>query len=166
MTKLRPPLGVEAAIGRVVAQLPKGYETAGKALGRSARFVRALGEPDRREQLRFTDAIRLDKLFRRNGGSGAPLLESYQLQLGVADLHNLVAAPNIPAAAIDVVREGAEAVAAQIAVTLPGADERTRAAAIRETEELVQAGTRALAHLQSVPLGPGNLPRPPDDAPG
>ncbi|QIG80083.1 hypothetical protein [Stakelama tenebrarum] len=161
MTKLRPPLSFEAAIQRVVALLPRGYETAGAALGRSARFVGQLGDPDRREQIKLRDALKLDQLYRRFGGRGAPLLESYQLQLGVADLESRIDEPNVPASAIELVREGSEAVSASIAFTVPGATERTRTDAIRETEELAQACQRALAQLRSAPLPPPKARQPP-----
>ncbi|MCW3837836.1 hypothetical protein ACFQ1E_17465 [Sphingomonas canadensis] len=130
-------------------------------MGKTAKSVRNWADRDSRRRIAIDDAEALDRAHREAGGSGAPMLETYTLRLGVAALTARIARPDIPAMSIAMVKEGAEAVAAQIAAANAPDCPRAIERAIKETEELVQTGTSALAHLHALRRGP-EVPPPPE----
>jgi len=145
MTKRRAPLSIDAALTEIAAVI--GWDGMAEATGKGAAYLRACADPDRREQLAMRDARALDIAFRNAGGFGTPLHAWYAGGLEVAGV--LVAASNgsLLTQSAEVIRECAEAEAALIEATLPGASPRETATARREMEEAIASLHRAIGML-------------------
>lgn len=148
MTKRRPPLSVNAALDRISVQVDGGWATMGAAIGVKERAVRNYGDPDRPEEISARDAITLDILFQRHGGEGAPIFETYALQLETERAEVFATQTDIARRAMTAMKETSDAERAAIACTLPGADDADRMNAIREHEEAIRALTNTLAALK------------------
>lgn len=157
MTKLRPPLSVNAALDRIAGQVAGGWEAMGQAIGRAARTVRNYSDPDTPEEISARDAITLDILFQKHGGEGAPIFETYALALEVERAEVFATQAELARRAQKSVKENAEAAQAQIACLAPGATGADFTRAIRETEEAIAADTVTLAALKR---GAGSLGHP------
>lgn len=143
MTKRRPPLSVDAALARIAGQLERGWPEMAEVTSRSEAFVRAWGDPDRREKIPVEDAIMLDLAFRAAGGDGAPIFETYAHQLeaeGGAWFADQIALGRYAA---EVIRECGEAGSAVVLSAQPGASAHQRREALREVEEAIGVLTRA-----------------------
>lgn len=149
MTKLRTPLTTGAALDRVAGRLPGGYAELAKRLERNESYVRALGDPDRREKICFDDAISADLVYREAGGAGAPFFETYGYQLDQAGVSRFADEIALARLVGDSVRESGEAHAAVIALAQPGADRSARASTIREVEEAIAANNSVLQLLRT-----------------
>lgn len=149
MTKQRPPLTTGAALDRVAGQLPGGYAELAQRFDLNESYLRAMGDPDRREKICFDAAIAADLIYREAGGAGAPFFETYAWQLdqaGVTRFADEVALARLVGASV---RESGEAHAAVIALAQPGADRTTRPSTIREAEEAVAAWNSVLQMLRA-----------------
>ncbi|WP_294292630.1 hypothetical protein [uncultured Sphingomonas sp.] len=120
-----------------------------KLTERAESTVRNWSNPNTRESVPLDCAIVLDLEFQRSGGVGAPLNDVYALLLKTGAEQRFACQAEIAAATIAEVKESGEAFAAQIAATLPGADEATIERAIKEKEEDIAAATRTLALLRA-----------------
>lgn len=133
MTKLRPPLTVEDAINRVIGDMT--IDAAAAATGRSPHYLRALSDPDKREQLTVVDLIKLDTAHSEAGGAGAPLYETVGRILKATTATYFSDASAIAAILPEVLREDADAHIALAAAMLPGASDRQLLDTLRELEE-------------------------------
>ncbi|MCA1199162.1 hypothetical protein K9B35_14385 [Sphingomonas sp. R647] len=148
MTKVRPPLSINAALDRIAGLVEGGWLAMGDAIGKAERTVRNYGDPDTPEEISARDAITLDILFQQNGGEGAPIFQTYALQLEI-DRADVFATQAEIARRVQIsIVEGAEAAQAAIACALPGATDADFATAIREQVDAISANTDTLAALK------------------
>jgi hypothetical protein len=133
VTERRPPLSLHAALEDIADAVPGGWAAMAAELApRKPSIVRAWGDPDRREEIPLECAIKLDLLFRRSGGDGAPLLEHFAYRLDQAGTFH--AADNLGLGRIvaELIVESSEAHAALVLASQPGAGrEHYREALIR-----------------------------------
>lgn len=153
MTKRRPPLSVEQALGRIAGELPRGIEQMAELTSRSPSLVRKWGDPERREKISIDDAITLDLAYQAAGGLGAPLHEAYTARLELAGATRFADRIALGRVLVDVIRESSEAEAALALAALPDATPATRLTTRREVEEAIAALSRVL------PLLAEDLPR-------
>lgn len=147
MTKARAPLSIDAALARIAGHLPGGFNDMATIVGRAVRTVRNWGDPDTAEQIPLDCAIALDLAYISAGGDCAPLFESYQLQLDLAQMERFSSNIALGKHAAQVIREGGEAHSALLLATLPGATENDRKNALRECSEAFDVLKRALPLL-------------------
>jgi len=148
MTKLRPPLSVNAALDRIAGQVEGGWAAMGESIGKKERTVRNYGDPDTPEEISARDAITLDILYQQHGGEGAPIFQTYALQLELDRVEAFATQAEIARRAMAAIKENSEAARAAIACTLPGATQADFVTAIREHEEAIAADTNTLAALK------------------
>lgn len=146
--KTRAPLTTDQALARVIGQLPRGYPDAEKATGKSESYLRACGDPDRRERLCFDDAIALDIAFQEAGGEGAPLAEHYLLRVEMGSEARLANHFGLFEKTEAVIRESGEAGAALVRLCQPGAGPLERREALRELVEAVEAMKPVIVALE------------------
>ena len=156
MTKVRPPLSVDAALGRISGQLPGAWAEMAKLVDRAESTVRAWGDHEKPDQIPLPCAITLDIAFQRAGGEGRPLFETYALQLDVARENAFAGEIEIARRACLLIREGSQAQEALVLASLPSATARCRANAVRELEDVARVVTSAIALLAV------SGPEPPD----
>ncbi|BBC72895.1 conserved hypothetical protein [Altererythrobacter sp. B11] len=162
MTKLRAPLSVDAALARIAGQLPGGWREMAELADRQERTVRNWGDPDTREQIPIDCAIELDLAYQRAGGTGAPIHETYSLQLELAELSRFADRHELLAQAFEVIKEGGEAHAAIVHAARPGATPQDTAEALRECIEAFDALKLILPMLQPpAQLAEGHRPTGP-----
>ena len=131
MTKRRAPLTFDAALARIAGQLPEGWDEMGRTTGTTASYLRACGDPDRREKLAIADAIALDLAFAAAGGEGHPLYDAYGAQLELAEATHFAGRFSLLRRAATLIKEGGEAHAAIARLCLPDATDADRRAAQR-----------------------------------
>jgi hypothetical protein len=148
MTKVRPPLTINNALDRIAGQVDGGWATMATAIGKRERTVRNYGDPDTPEEISARDSIALDILFQQHGGEGAPIFQTYALQLELDRADAFATQAEIARRVQASIKEGAEAAQAAIACTLPGASQADFVSAIREHEEAISANTDTLAALK------------------
>lgn len=146
MTKSRAPLTFDNALARIAGQI--GWPAMAEATGRVVRTVRRWGDPDADESCPIDCALALDLAFQQGGGIGAPMFETYALRLEAERAEIFADQAELTRLAALGLREGSEAIAAQLACTLPDATPAIAVAAVRETEESIAAQTSALALLR------------------
>ena len=145
MTKLRPALSTEEALDLVVATLR--IEHAAAAIARQPHYIRALSDPAKPERLSIDDAITLDLAYVAAGHQGMPIYDSIGLRLRTAyaiDLHN---AAVLNGHAVDVTREGAEAVIALLGASTSVLDKPALEKALKElvdSHRAVEAAIRTV----------------------
>lgn len=133
MTKTRAPVSIENALFKVLGQL--GIEECCEVTARKAHYLRALADPDKREQLTVTDAIKLDLAHLRSGGGGAPIYETIALIIKAAHGELFRDAETIARQAQAVIREGGDAHVALFEAAQPSASDATLRNSLRELEE-------------------------------
>ena len=143
MTKRRAPLSIDAALARIAGHIPGGYAEMARILDRSERLVRAWGDPERRERMPIDDAIALDLAYRAAGGDGAPVFEAYAEKLRNDGLTWFADEVALGRHVAGMIKECAEAEAAVVIASQPGATARDRANARREVEEALLTLQRA-----------------------
>lgn len=147
MTKQRPPLSIDGALGRIAGQLPGAWADMAAIVERHESTVRRWGDHDAREEIPVSAAIALDIAHQRAGGEGFPLFETYAMQLQVAREQAFASEIELARRACIFIREGAEAQEAMVLATLPAATARDRENAVRELEDVVRCATGAIAFL-------------------
>lgn len=147
MTKLRPPLSIDGALGRIAGELPGAWNEMAAIVGRHESTVRRWGDHDAVEQIPLPCAIALDIAFEKAGGEGRPLFETYALQVQVAREHCFAGEIELMHRACVLIREGAQAQEAAVLASLPSASERDRAHAVRELEDVSHVVTSLIALL-------------------
>ena len=169
MTKLRPPLSIDAALERIASVIPGGWNGMAAVTGRKPGTVRAWGNPDRDEGVPLADAIAFDLAYQAAGGQGAPLFEVYALKLEASNIEVASRPQDLIALVSSVIKETAEAEVAMLRVARPRvdlrmdnhADRRDAHNALREVQEALVELKRAenalsalVQHGQSSPMPP------------
>lgn len=150
MTKLRPPLTIDAALTRAADILPGGFPALAELTGRSASLVRAWGDPDRREEIPLSVAMLIDQAVRAATGE-TPFTSWMQGRLNLAGVAAPFDAADLVARIAEVVRETGQANAALVEATRPGASPADLATAQRETEEAIAVLLRTLPLIRAQP---------------
>lgn len=145
MTKLRAPLSFAQAIKRIGGVVE--FKDCAALVGRSVRAVQLWSEDDRDGCPTLEQAFALDLAYRKAGGEGAPILESYAAQLDVAIADELACRTRLIAIIGDTAQECGEAYKHALVVAMPGATPAEVHRAITETEE---AAGRITALLRSL----------------
>lgn len=158
MTKHRAPLSIEQAMQRIAGQLPGGLEQMAEITGHAPGYVRALGDPDRREKLSVEDGIALDIAFQAAGGVGAPVWEAYTHKLELAQQSAFADGISLGLLTAEVIREGGEAHEALVRASQPGATSADRRAAGKEVAEAMDRLKQSLAHLETIDPRPHDPP--------
>lgn len=144
MTKLRPPMSIDAALARIAGHLPGAWGEMAIIAGRQEHTVRAWGDPDKPEVLPLPSAVAFDIAYRRAGGIGAPCRDAYDTLLQAAMTEHFADEIELAHATAHAIKEVGQAESALILAALPGASDETIAAAEREAEEgLVALSTAA-----------------------
>ncbi len=133
MTIPRRPATFERALWRIADLL--GWDGCATVLGKSESHVRKLGAPDTEREISLRDAVRLDAAWRRAGGEGAPILETYALALDMGAPREPACPDRMLARAAAAAKETGEAVAAAIDLAADASNPKARLTAIREIEE-------------------------------
>lgn len=147
MTKVRAPLSIENTLYEVLGRV--GIERAGEITGRTAGYLRALSDPDKREKLTVEDAIKLDLEHHAAGGDGHPFFETIGLLLEAARAERFADAATLGRHAISVAKESGEATAALIAAALSNGSPAALETALRELEQDQAAGAAAIVDLRN-----------------
>lgn len=147
MTKPRAALAFGQAITRIAGLI--GWEEAARIVGRKERTVRHWSETDRKGSPTLEQAMQLDVAYIAAGGEGAPILDSYALQIEVMSANALACLQELADDIAEASREAGEAIAFSIAVAKAGAQPPAIHRAIAETEEATGQFTRLLARLKS-----------------
>lgn len=150
MTKVRPPLSVDAALARIAGQLPGGWDQMAALTARKVRTVRNWGDPDTPEQIPIDCAIALDLAFEESGGEGYPLYEAYTLKLEFAQAAYFADSHTLLRRTAALIKEGGEAHSALVRASLPDATEADRRAARRELAEAFEEIKHVLPLLEPV----------------
>lgn len=149
MTKLRAPASIDAALARIAGQLPDGWAAMAAVARRAPRTVRNWGDPDTPEQIPLDAAIALDLAYQAAGGIGAPLYETYTMQLELPASERFASRHQLARLAAEYIRESGEAGAALVNAAQPGADHLEFRAAEREVLEALTVLQRAIHQLAS-----------------
>lgn len=147
MTKRRAPLTVENALFRVLGELT--VERAAEVTGRAPAYLRAIADPDRREQLTVIDLLALDSEAIRCG-HGAPLFETVGALL--KSVQSEVFADELAIADVlgELLKEDAEAHQALCRAMRPGAPFGSVEAALVELEQSAHAHQRGMTVLRAI----------------
>ncbi|MDE8654796.1 hypothetical protein [Novosphingobium album (ex Liu et al. 2023)] len=156
MTKHRPPLTFEAALARVVGQLPGDWAEAAQVCGRAASTVRNWGNPDLPEGVPVECALALDLAFQGAGGLGAPFYEAYTVQLELAATDRFAGPAALLQLLPEVLRENSEAEIALVAAARNGAGRHDLKATLREIDEAMARFRQAHQLIQSCLGGAGD----------
>ena len=146
MTKFRAPLSFEDGITRIAGLL--GWAAAAQVIGQKERCLRNYSDPDTSPAISLADALKLDLAYRLAGGEGAPMFDSYALQIDVAIRQIDVSADELARRTAVAAKEGGEAIASLIAANRPGATAAERAIAAREVREGLDAFRDTLPMLE------------------
>lgn len=149
MTKVRPPLSIDAALARIAGRLPGAWAEMAGVAGRHESTVRRWGDPDQPEQMTLVAAIALDLAYSRAGGEDRPLFETYKLQLDVAREDAFADEIALARRTCTLIRESSQAHEAMVLATLPSASRQEREAAVRELEDVMREVTGAIALLRN-----------------
>lgn len=138
MTKLRSALSPHRALVTIVDRI--GWHAAELLTGRRERSIRKWSEPDVGPGVPLEDALKLDLAYiEATGATIAPFEAWYTTQLQIARARASVAMASRAERLADACREVGEAFAAHAIAASPGAGERERRAADRETDEAIVA---------------------------
>lgn len=147
MTKLRDPGTIEDAANRVIGKVTMAKAV--EATGRSADYLRALTDQDKRYNLTVVDAVALDIAHIAAGGEGAPIYETYGVQMRAAHAERFSDGYRFAKLVTKVVKEFGEAGAALVAACLPGSDEDDDREAAKESQEALEALQEAIIFLRN-----------------
>lgn len=161
MTLHRAPGSIDAALARIAGQLEGGWAGVGRVVGKSESMARAWGHPGRREQIPMDDAIALDLAFQAAGGIGAPIFETYALQLDLACINRFADRAALGVHLASVIKESAEAESAMLSAILPDAGPAETRRALRELDEALVAMGTARALLNNMKSGKTDSPQIP-----
>lgn len=145
MTKERPPMSFEGALGKIVYLL--GWPDVARICRRSERTVRNWSDADARGGIRLDQARELDLAYRRAGGEGAPMLECYALSLEAMSIAEDPCGEKLADRTSKAAKEAGEAIAALIDASRRPNSPAARLIARREAEEAISALTSANAAL-------------------
>lgn len=158
VTKVRPPLSIDGALGRIAGLLPGAWKEMAEVVGKSETVVRRWGDHDAPDQIPLPCAIALDIAYQRAGGDDRPLFETYALQVQVARESAFAAEIDLARRVCALIKEGSEAHQAMIIASLPAATAAQRQQAIKELEDVAREVTSAIASLSGRATGPPEAP--------
>lgn len=158
MTRVRPPLSIDAAIARIMAELggwPAVAEAAGVASPRAcekwgAYDIAEVGDPENRD-IPMRAAVRLDIAYQAAGGTGAPILEAYADLVKVAAAENFGDKLELQRDVIALIGENSDAEVAALEASLPSAGPAEEERAQRELLEARGLIDRILLRLKRKP---------------
>jgi len=137
MTKAREPTTFEDAILRIVDRI--GWAAAADAVGKGERVVRNWSDPDMDREPTISEALALDAAYRAAGGGNPPPMAAVYM----ARLDRAASPPSnaaeIGAATALAAKEAGEAIAAAVAASLAGADQKSRTIADKEVGQAIDA---------------------------
>jgi hypothetical protein len=136
MTKHRPPSSLEAALVRIAGMLGD-YDAMGAVVGASGGYLRACGDPDKRERLSIEHGLALDIAFRERGGIGAPVYEFYTFQLELAETDKFALPIQLLHLAPEVMRDNNEVEIALVNAARPDATEQDRRLVAKEADDVI-----------------------------
>lgn len=148
MTKVREPVTMENTLFRVLGKLT--IERAAEVTGRSESYLRALTDPDKREQLTVRDLSALDLECAAAGDASNPLYTTLGLLMDADRAERFADAAAIGRHAVDTAREGSEAVVALFEAALDPGNQPKLDRALRESEDIVRTATGAVATLRQL----------------
>ena len=143
MTKVRPPVSIENALYRVLGDVT--IERAAEVTGRAEHYLRALSDPDKREQLTVRDLELLDLEHNARRAEGFPLFEALGRRLQTARAERFADAAANGRNAIALARESGEATAALMEAAIDGGDPKLLERALRELEDAHVVSSSAIA---------------------
>lgn len=161
MTKLRAPGSIDAALSRIAGLVPDGWAGMASTVDRKERTVRNWGDPDTPESIPLECAIALDLAYIAAGGVGAPIHETYALQLNLQLQTQFGDILQLATLNAEFILEAGQAGAAVIQATAPGAPDKLKREALRESEEAATALARTIAALRRSVGMPGGPEVPP-----
>ena len=156
MTIPRPPLSLDAAIARVMAQLGSWAEVArvtGYAHPRQcekwgAFDIAEAGDAEARD-IPMRAAVKLDIAYQAAGGVGAPILEAYADLVKVAAQQAFGDKARLLAETMDFMAENNEAELALLEATRPSAGEAEMAAVVKELLDVRRKADALLTSISS-----------------
>ena len=151
MTKVRPPLSIDAALARIAGHLPEGFPQMAKIARREVRTVRNWSDPDTPESIPVECAISLDLAYIAAGGNGAPIFEAYAQQLELAAATQFADQQLLLRHAQVVAKETGEANSAIIGAAQPSATEADKRRALAEVVEAIDSLKSAIPLLSPQP---------------
>jgi hypothetical protein len=157
MTKERAPASMEDALLLVLGELK--IDQAAELLGHSAGHLRAVTDPDKREQLCVRDLEKLDLEHHARFRRGFPLYEALGRRLATAKAERFADAAEIGRHGARLARENGEAVNALLEAALMAGDRKLIEEAVRQTEDVAREAAATLGALRTV------LDRPNDAVP-
>ncbi|WP_288806302.1 phage regulatory CII family protein [uncultured Novosphingobium sp.] len=131
MTKPQKPLTHYRALRDVADHL--GWDRCAAISDLSESMLRKMGDPETGREIKLRDAMRLEAVYRQDGGEGSPFFDCFAARLGV-DTASTDAASCMIKASSKVAKEAGEAVAAALDAAGRG-DHASKAAALKEAEE-------------------------------
>lgn len=148
MTKARAPLSFALAIHEITATI--GLPTARRVTGRAKRTLQLWREGGHNATPTLEQAFALDRAFVEQGGEGLPpIVASYLRQIEAFMADTAACRIALIEDIAGVARESADAVAASLALTQPGASPTAIHHAIAEAEQSDAALGRLIARLKS-----------------
>lgn len=144
MTKVRDPATWANAVTKIAGLIT--FAGAAEAVGKTERAVRFWSDASVGTVPTLEDALLLDEAYLRAGGGCAPMLEAYELMLGLARAE--AEAEALANLAAQIALDGAEAVAAVIHAARPGATPNCRRVARREVLEAAETLTGVARKLE------------------
>jgi len=133
MTNVRAPLTFAQAVTRIAGVVH--FKECARIVRRSVRAVRYWSEEEKPGCPTLVQAIALDLAYRRAGGEGAPIFESYAAQLDVAIADEIACRNQLLAMIGTAAAECGEAYKHALVVAAPGVTPAQVHRAITETEE-------------------------------
>ena len=146
MTKPRIPLTAHAALLDIVKVL--GYDGCAEVSGIKEWALRKMSDPDTGREISLRAAMRLDAAYRRAGGNGAPLFEAYGAFLDLEQTEEPESPEHLMQLSGDVSKEVGEAVAAAINAARRANCPATRARAVNEAREGLEAMQSLVSSLE------------------
>lgn len=148
MTKPRKPLTHYRALNTVADHI--GWDRAAAIIEMSVSMVRKMGDPETGREIKFHDAMKLEAVYRREGGQGSPFFDCFAARLGIeanSACHDLQT--GLLNASSSAAKEAGEAVAAALEAAVRG-DSTSKATAINEAEEGLAAMVSLVRSLRAV----------------
>ncbi|WP_188657431.1 hypothetical protein [Sphingomonas metalli] len=118
-------------------------------LGRSAAYLQATTDPDKREQLSVRDLEQLDLAHHAKFGLGFPLYEALGRRLATSRAERFADAAEIGRRGAALARENGEAVTALLEAALVTGDRKRVEEALRQTEDVHREATSTMACLRA-----------------
>lgn len=136
MTKLRQPTTFADATTRVADRI--GFAACADIVGKGERVIRNWSDPDMDRCPTFDEALALDMAYLDAGGGDPPFFAVYAARLE-RRLSPAADSAEIARATGAMAKEAGEAIAASVAASMPGADQRMKVVAEKELDDAIDA---------------------------